>query len=50
MYWFKIHYLDEPTPSLFASSLTGFKFKENPLTIKELVDGIKKNVQGEFNE
>ncbi|WP_173004806.1 energy-coupling factor transporter ATPase [Lactobacillus helveticus] len=48
--WLKKHYLDEPTPSLFASSLTGFKFKENPLTIKELVDGIKKNVQGEFNE
>lgn len=48
--WLKKHYLDEPTASLFASSLKGFKFEENPLTINELVDGIKKNVQGEFNE
>ena len=45
--WLKKHYLDEPTSSLFASSLKGFRFKENPLTIKELVDGIKENVQGE---
>ena len=44
--WLKKHYLDEPTSSLFASSLKGFRFKENPLTIKELVDGIKENVQG----
>lgn len=48
--WLERHYLDEPTTSLFASSLKSFKFKNNPLTIDQLVSGIKENIQGELNE
>lgn len=43
--WLKRHYLDEPTPSLFASKLSNYDFKQNPLTIDELVEGIKRNIK-----
>lgn len=43
--WLKEHYLDEPTPSLFAAKLKNFKFKQNPLTLTELVFDIKKNIE-----
>lgn len=43
--WLEQHYLDEPTPSLFASKLTNFTFNQNPLTIDELVEGIKQNIK-----
>lgn len=44
--WLKQHYLDEPQASLFASKLTGFKFPSQPLTAKDLVQGIKENLKG----
>lgn len=48
--WLKKHYLMEPTPSLFASELTNYKFKQNPLVLDQLVNGIKENLKGEFDE
>ncbi|WEV38339.1 energy-coupling factor transporter ATPase [Lactobacillus sp. ESL0680] len=44
--WLKQHYLDEPQASLFASKLKGFKFPSQPLTAKDLVQGIKENLKG----
>lgn len=44
--WLKKHYLDEPTPSLFAAQLKNYHFEQNPLTIAELVAAIKKNLEG----
>ncbi|WP_297950855.1 energy-coupling factor transporter ATPase [uncultured Lactobacillus sp.] len=44
--WLEKHYLDEPTSSLFAAGLTDFNFKDHPLTIDQLVAGIKENVRG----
>lgn len=43
--WLEKHYLDEPTPSLFASELDDYHFLKNPLTIDQLVAGIKKNLR-----
>lgn len=43
--WLKKHYLDEPTPSLFAARLKNYHFDQNPLTMDELVTGIKKNIK-----
>ena len=48
--WLEKHYLMEPTPSLFASELTNYEFKENPLVLDQLVVGIKENLKGEFDE
>lgn len=48
--WLKEHYLSEPTASMFASELTDFKFKRNPLTLDQLVAEIVENVKGEFYE
>lgn len=44
--WLEKHYLDEPTASLFASDLKNFSFKENPLTLTQLVNGIEENLRG----
>lgn len=43
--WDKQHSLDEPTASLFAAKLTNYHFDKNPLTMKDLVIGIKKNLK-----
>lgn len=48
--WLKRHYLDEPTASVFASELSGFHFQKNPLTLDQLVAGIKINLRGDANE
>lgn len=48
--WLKRHYLDEPTPSLFASSLSNFNFEKNPLTLEQLANEIKDNLWGEASE
>ena len=48
--WLKQHYLDEPTSSLFASELSNFHFQKNPLTLDQLVAGIKNNLRGDANE
>lgn len=40
----------EPTPSRFASELANYNFAQNPLTLDQLVDGIKENLKGEFDE
>lgn len=48
--WLREHYLDEPTPSIFASELGDYQFKRNPLTIDQLVAGIKANLRGEVDE
>ncbi|KRL63150.1 energy-coupling factor transporter ATPase [Lactobacillus psittaci] len=44
--WLKQHHLDEPSTSLFAQNLVkhGFTFSKNPLTMEELIAGIKKNL------
>lgn len=43
--WVKDHDLSEPTTSIFASELTNFEFSKNPLTIDQLVSGIKENLK-----
>lgn len=43
--WLAQHYLDEPTPSLFAAKLRNYNFTQNPLTIDELVKDIKQNIK-----
>lgn len=48
--WLKKHYLNEPTPSLFASELNNFYFPKNPLTMNQLVNEISKNLRGEVIE
>lgn len=48
--WLKRHYLDEPTPSLFASNLSNFNFEKNPLTLEQLANEIKDNLWGEASE
>lgn len=48
--WLEKHYLMEPTPSRFASELANYNFAQNPLTLDQLVDGIKENLKGEFDE
>lgn len=48
--WLKRHYLDEPTPSLFASSLSNFNFEKNPLMLEQLANEIKDNLWGEASE
>lgn len=48
--WLKKHYLDEPIPSLFASELNNYYFSKNPLTIDQLITGIKQNLRGEVHE
>ncbi|KRM04126.1 cobalt transporter ATP-binding subunit [Lactobacillus kitasatonis DSM 16761 = JCM 1039] len=48
--WLEKHYLMEPTPSRFASELANYNFTQNPLTLDQLVDGIKENLKGEFDE
>lgn len=44
--WLKKHHLLEPTATNFARQLTNFDFKKKPLTLDELVQGIKTNLQG----
>lgn len=44
--WLKKHHLEEPKASIFASGLTGFNFKQEPLTEKELVQEIEQNIRG----
>lgn len=48
--WLQEHDLSEPTTAIFASELTNYNFLNNPLTIDQLVDGIKDNLEGEFYE
>ena len=43
--WDKKHSLYEPTASLFAAKLTNYHFDKNPLTMKDLVTSIKKNLK-----
>lgn len=48
--WLKKHNLSEPVTGIFASELNNYKFLKNPLTIDQLIDGIKNNLEGEFYE
>ncbi|CCI85188.1 ABC superfamily ATP binding cassette transporter, ABC protein [Lactobacillus pasteurii DSM 23907 = CRBIP 24.76] len=43
--WLKDHYLDMPTAGQFAMQLKNYKFGENPLSLDELVAGIRKNLK-----
>ena len=44
--WLKEHQVLKPTATEFASKLSNYKFEDEPLTLDELVNEIKKNVKG----
>ncbi|WP_242368627.1 energy-coupling factor transporter ATPase [Lactobacillus intestinalis] len=44
--WLKKHQVLKPTATEFASKLSNYKFENEPLTLDELVNEIKKNVKG----
>lgn len=43
--WLEKHSLEEPSASLFASKLSNYKFTKRPLTMNDLVHGIKSNLK-----